>query len=55
MIKKIYIKNFATIDFLEVDFCENLNVLSGETGAGKSIIIESLNFFIWKKQKERAS
>lgn len=44
MIKKIYIKNFATIDFLEVDFCENLNVLSGETGAGKSIIIESINF-----------
>lgn len=44
MIKRIYIKNFATIDFLEVDFCENLNVLSGETGAGKSIIIESINF-----------
>ncbi len=44
MLKKIYIKNFATIDFLEVDFSENLNVLSGETGAGKSIIIESINF-----------
>ncbi len=44
MIKKIYIKNFATIDFLEVDFCKKLNVLSGETGAGKSIIIESINF-----------
>lgn len=44
MIKKLYIKNFAVIDFLEVDFCKNLNVLSGETGAGKSIIIESINF-----------
>ena len=44
MLKKIYIKNFATIVFLEVDFSENLNVLSGETGAGKSIIIESINF-----------
>ena len=48
MIKKIYIKNFATIDFLEAGFCENLNVLSGETGAGKSIIIESINFLFGK-------
>ncbi|MDA8052995.1 MAG: DNA repair protein RecN [Deltaproteobacteria bacterium] len=52
MIKKIYIKNFATIDFLEVGFCENLNVLSGETGAGKSIIIESLNFLFGKTKGE---
>ncbi len=44
MIKKIYIKNFATIDSLDIDFCGGLNVLSGETGAGKSIIIESINF-----------
>lgn len=44
MLKKIYIKNFATIDYLEIDFCTGLNVLSGETGAGKSIIIESINF-----------
>ncbi|MHB8232765.1 MAG: DNA repair protein RecN [bacterium] len=44
MLKKIYIKNFATIDYLEIDFCGGLNILSGETGAGKSIIIESINF-----------
>ncbi|MHB1660913.1 MAG: DNA repair protein RecN [bacterium] len=46
MLKKIYIKNFATIDYLEIDFCGGLNVLSGETGAGKSIIIESVNFLL---------
>ena len=44
MLRTIYIKNFATIDYLEINFCEGLNVLSGETGAGKSIIIESINF-----------
>lgn len=44
MLKSIKIKNFATIDNLEVEFCEGLNILSGETGAGKSIIIESINF-----------
>ena len=48
MLKTIYIKNFATIDYLEIDFSEGLNVLSGETGAGKSIIIESINFLFGK-------
>ena len=48
MLKTIKIKNFATIDFLEIAFCGGLNVLSGETGAGKSIIIESLNFLFGK-------
>jgi DNA repair protein RecN (Recombination protein N) len=48
LLKTIKIKNFATIDFLEIDFCSGLNVLSGETGAGKSIIIESLNFLFGK-------
>jgi DNA repair protein RecN (Recombination protein N) len=48
LLKKINIKNFATIDRLELDFCDALNVLSGETGAGKSIIIESINFLFGK-------
>ena len=48
MLKTIYIKNFATIDYLEINFCGGLNVLSGETGAGKSIIIESINFLFGK-------
>ncbi len=49
MIEKLYVNNFALIDELEVDFGEGLNVLSGETGAGKSIIIGSLNFVLGGK------
>jgi len=42
MLQKIHIENVALIDELEIDFDSNFNVLSGETGAGKSIIIDSL-------------
>ena len=49
MLEKLYINNFALIDELEVDFGPGLNVLSGETGAGKSIIIGSLNFVLGGK------
>ncbi|MCX7905246.1 MAG: AAA family ATPase [Elusimicrobiales bacterium] len=44
MLEKIYIKNFAIIDNLEVNFTKGLNIISGETGAGKSIIVESISF-----------
>ena len=49
MLKSIQIENVALIDKLEFDFSNNLNVLSGETGAGKSIIIDALNFVIGGK------
>lgn len=49
MLEKLYVNNFALIDELEVDFGTGLNVLSGETGAGKSIIIGSLNFVLGGK------
>ncbi len=48
MVKRLYIKNFATVELLTIDFGDNLNILSGETGAGKSIIIESINFLFGK-------
>jgi len=44
MLKNLYIKNIALISELNVNFYGGLNVLSGETGAGKSVIIDSLNF-----------
>ncbi|MCL1995649.1 MAG: DNA repair protein RecN [Defluviitaleaceae bacterium] len=44
MLENIYIKNVALIPELELNFSPNLNILSGETGAGKSIIIDSINF-----------
>ena len=43
MIKEIRIRNFAIIENLAVSFDKGLNVLTGETGAGKSIIIDALN------------
>ena len=46
MLNKINIKNVALIDSAEIDFIKGLNVLSGETGAGKSVIMESLNFVL---------
>lgn len=43
MIEKIIIDNFATIEHLEVDFHSSLNVITGESGAGKSVLIEAIN------------
>jgi len=43
MLKSIYIKNFAIITELDLDFYDGMSVLTGETGAGKSIIIDALN------------
>ena len=43
MLQSLYVKNFAIIDETEVDFKEHLNIMTGETGAGKSIIIGSIN------------
>ncbi len=43
VIKSLYIKNYALIDELEVTFGTGLNILTGQTGAGKSIIIGALN------------
>ena len=49
MLKRLEILNVALIDKLVIDFSSNLNVLSGETGAGKSIVIDALNFVIGAK------
>ena len=46
MIESLYIKNVALIEEMNVDFTKGLNILSGETGAGKSIIIDSINFLM---------
>ncbi len=43
MLHNLYVKNLALIDEIEVEFKEGLNILSGETGAGKSIILGSIN------------
>ena len=49
MLQNLHVKNIALIDDVEVDFTEGLNILTGETGAGKSIIIDSVNFALGGK------
>lgn len=49
MIEQLTIKNIAIIEELNIEFNTNLNILSGETGAGKSIIIDSLSFLLGAK------
>lgn len=49
MLESIHISDFALIDSLSLDFEEGLTVLSGETGAGKSILIGALSFLLGGK------
>ena len=43
MLQSLHVKNFAIIDEIEVEFKQHLNIMTGETGAGKSILIDSVN------------
>lgn len=43
MIKSLHIENIAVIEKTDIDFAAGFNVLTGETGAGKSIIIDAIN------------
>lgn len=49
MLQRLYIKNVALITEADITFDEKLNVLSGETGSGKSVILESINFVLGSK------
>ncbi|RFS25124.1 DNA repair protein RecN [Chitinophaga silvatica] len=46
MLQRLTIRNYAIIDYLEVDFSQNLNVITGETGAGKSILLGALSLIL---------
>ena len=51
MLRGLYIRNMLLIDRLELDFQPGLNVLTGETGTGKSILLDSLGFVLgWRGQ-----
>jgi DNA repair protein RecN (Recombination protein N) len=61
MLSRLSIQNYAIIDELEIDFSFRLNVITGETGAGKSIIVGALGLILgqradsnvlWKKEKK---
>jgi len=49
MLQNLHVKNLALIDETEVEFSEGLNILTGETGAGKSIIIGSINLALGQR------
>ena len=42
MLHEIHVQNYAVIDSLQVEFAPGLNLLSGETGSGKSILVDAL-------------
>ena len=54
MIQRLFIQNYALIDNLEVDFSDGFIVLSGETGSGKSIILDAISL-IMGKRSDRSS
>lgn len=49
MLQTLYVKNLALIDEMEIELKDGLNILTGETGAGKSIIIDSISFALGEK------
>ena len=49
MLEELRIQNFAIIDSLELTFTAGLNVITGETGAGKSIIIDAVELLLGNK------
>ena len=49
MLSRLYIRNIALIQQADIEFDKGLNVLSGETGSGKSVILDSINFVLGSK------
>ena len=49
MLSYLHVKNLALIDDVEVEFGPGLNILTGETGAGKSVLIGSISLALGKK------
>ncbi|RYF85826.1 MAG: DNA repair protein RecN [Chitinophagaceae bacterium] len=54
MLSRLSIKNYAIIDQLEVEFSSNLNIITGETGAGKSIIVGALGLILGQRAEGAA-
>ena len=52
MLSSIHIENLAVIKSVDIDFSEGFSALTGETGAGKSIIIDSINLLLGKKAEK---
>lgn len=53
MLQKLYIRNYALIDNLEIDFHKGLSVITGETGAGKSIILGAIGLILGQRAETK--
>jgi len=54
MIQQLYVQDFAVIDKLDLEFGPGLNILTGETGAGKSIIVAAMNVVLGERADAEA-
>ena len=49
MIQRLHIRNYALIEHLDIDFSQGFSVITGETGAGKSIILGALSLILGQR------
>ena len=49
MLQQLHIQNYAIIDSIEINFSPNLNIITGETGAGKSILMGASALFLGER------
>lgn len=54
MLQRLTIKNYAIIDDLDIAFANNLNIITGETGAGKSIVIGALSLILGERADSKS-
>ena len=52
MLRSIYIKNYAIIDELVINFEKGLNIITGETGSGKSLIFKAIEYLLGRQFKK---
>ena len=54
MLKQLYIKNFTLIDELDMAFHSGFSVITGETGAGKSIIVGAIGLLLGQRAESKS-
>jgi DNA repair protein RecN (Recombination protein N) len=54
MLSRLRVENFAVVEKVEIDFSPHLNIFTGETGAGKSILIDAISLFLKKRISDNA-
>ncbi len=54
MLQKLFIQNYAIIEEVEIDFSPRLNIITGETGAGKSILMGALSLILGERAESAA-